>query len=41
METLRSQVTSSTDEIPQLKQELETTRRDALTDGLTGVANRK
>jgi diguanylate cyclase len=41
METLRSQVTSSTDEITQLKQELETTRRDALTDGLTGVANRK
>ncbi len=41
METLRSQVTSSTDEISQLKEELETTRRDALTDGLTGVANRK
>ncbi len=41
METLRLQVTSSTDEISQLKQELETTRRDALTDGLTGVANRK
>jgi len=41
MEDLRSQVTSSTDQITQLKQELETTRRDALTDGLTGVANRK
>lgn len=41
MESLRSQVTSSTDEITQLKEELETTRRDALTDGLTGVANRK
>ncbi len=41
METLRSQVTSSTDEISQLKQELAATRRDALTDGLTGVANRK
>ena len=41
MEELRSQVTSSTDEISQLKQELEATRFDALTDGLTGVANRK
>ncbi len=41
LETLRSQVTSSTDEIIQLRQELEITRRDALTDGLTGVANRK
>ncbi len=41
METLRGQVTSSTDEISQLKEELEATRRDALTDGLTGVANRK
>ena len=41
MERLRAQVTSSTDEIAALKRELETTRRDALTDGLTGVANRK
>jgi len=41
MERLRAQVTSSTDEIVALKRELETTRRDALTDGLTGVANRK
>ncbi len=41
METLRAQVTSSTDEITELKQELEATRLDALTDGLTGVANRK
>ncbi len=41
METLRAEVTSSADEITELKQELEATRRDALTDGLTGVANRK
>ncbi len=41
LEELRSKVNSSTNEIDILKQELESTRRDALTDGLTGVANRK
>jgi diguanylate cyclase len=41
METLRAEVTSSTEEITQLKHDIELARRDALTDGLTEVANRK
>ena len=38
---LQAQVASSSEEIAALKQNLESARRDALTDGLTGVANRK
>ncbi len=41
IDRLQSKVSSSTDEINQLKDELEDARRDAMTDGLTGVANRK
>ncbi|CAN0505994.1 unnamed protein product, partial [Laminaria digitata] len=38
---LHSQVSKSTDEISELRKALDDSRRDALTDSLTGVANRK
>ena len=41
VEHLQTKVSSSTDEIVQLREQLEQTRRDALTDGLTGIPNRK
>ncbi len=39
--SLGSQLTSSSLEISQLKSDLEDMRRQAMTDGLTGIANRK
>lgn len=41
IKSLQSKVDESTREITDLREELELTRRDALTDGLTGIANRK
>jgi len=38
---LESQLAQSTDEIGQLRDDLEDMRREALTDALTGIANRK
>lgn len=38
---LQSDVATSTEEITTLRVNLETARRDAMTDGLTGLANRK
>jgi diguanylate cyclase len=38
---LHLQVTNSANEISELQEALEASRRDALTDGLTGIANRK
>lgn len=38
---LYSQVSKSTDEITELRKALDDSRRDALTDSLTGIANRK
>jgi len=40
-EALESQLATSTDEIGQLRDDLEDMRREALTDALTGIANRK
>ncbi|HEY9081628.1 GGDEF domain-containing protein [Magnetovibrio sp.] len=39
--TLESKLAQSTDEIGQLREDLEDMRREALTDALTGMANRK
>ena len=39
--SLQAKVDESTREITDLREELELTRRDAHTDGLTGIANRK
>lgn len=39
--TLQSEVSASTEEIGELKRKLEEARREAMTDGLTGIANRK
>ncbi len=41
IKSLQSKVDESTREITELREELELTRRDALTDSLTGIANRK
>ncbi len=40
-QALESQLAESTDEIGQLRDDLEDMRREALTDALTGIANRK
>jgi len=40
-QTLESQLAESTSEIGQLREDLEDMRREALTDALTGIANRK
>jgi diguanylate cyclase len=39
--TLENRLSASSQEIDQLRQDLETMRREALTDALTGIANRK
>ncbi|HSV04665.1 MAG TPA: GGDEF domain-containing protein [Phenylobacterium sp.] len=39
--TLESQLADTTAEVSRLREHLEQTRRDAMTDGLTGLANRK
>jgi len=39
--TLEKQLTASTDEVKKLRAHLEQVRRDAMTDGLTNLANRK
>jgi diguanylate cyclase len=39
--TLESQLADTTAEVTRLRQHLETVRRDAMTDGLTNLANRK
>ncbi|MHA1108907.1 MAG: GGDEF domain-containing protein, partial [Alphaproteobacteria bacterium] len=41
IKSLQNKVDESTREITDLRDELELTRRDALTDSLTGIANRK
>lgn len=40
-QTLESQLADTTAEVSRLREHLEQTRRDAMTDGLTGLANRK
>ena len=40
-QTLQSQLSASTGELVQLKQNLDTARHEALTDALTGITNRK
>jgi len=40
-QTLETKLAESTDEIGQLREDLEDMRREALTDALTGIANRK
>jgi diguanylate cyclase len=40
-QALENQLRSTSSEISQLREEVETTRREASTDGLTGIANRK
>lgn len=40
-QTLESQLAESTEEVGQLRDDLEDMRREALTDALTGIANRK
>jgi len=40
-QTLESQLADTTAEVSRLKEHLEQTRRDAMTDGLTSLANRK
>lgn len=40
-QALEIQLKSTSDEVSQLRAEVETTRREASTDGLTGIANRK
>jgi diguanylate cyclase len=39
--SLHSEMSASTEEIAELRRDLESARRDAMTDGLTGIANRK
>ncbi|QJE72007.1 GGDEF domain-containing protein [Aerophototrophica crusticola] len=39
--SLQSELTSSADKIESMRRDLDSVRREALTDGLTGIANRK